>query len=148
MMLLTSRPCPMTATLNTIQTSRLQGRAANRSRMPLRVRAGAEKQADKQAEQPEQGNAPGGQGAIEGQKSQPRGAKASNEQGGQPKGPKRGSRVKILRPESFWYRDTGKVVSVDQSGIRYPVVVRFDSVNYAGVSTNNYAIEEVEQVTS
>ena len=31
-----------------------------------------------------------------------------------------------------------------QTGIRYPVVVRFDKVNYAGVSTNNYALDEVE----
>ena len=31
-----------------------------------------------------------------------------------------------------------------QRGIRYPVVVRFEKVNYAGVSTNNYAIDEVE----
>ena len=31
-----------------------------------------------------------------------------------------------------------------QSGIRYPVVVRFPTVNYAGVSTNNYALDEVE----
>ena len=33
-----------------------------------------------------------------------------------------------------------------QSGIRYPVVVRFSTVNYAGVSTNNYGLEEVEQL--
>jgi photosystem I subunit 4 len=59
-------------------------------------------------------------------------------------GPKRGTNVRILRPESFWYREVGKVVSVDQSGILYPVVVRFGSVNYAGVSTNNYGLNEVE----
>ena len=33
-----------------------------------------------------------------------------------------------------------------QSGIRYPVVVRFSTVNYAGVSTNNYSVDEVEQL--
>jgi len=61
-------------------------------------------------------------------------------------GPPRGATVKITRPESYWFNDTGKVVSVDQSGIRYPVVVRFEKCNYAGVTTNNYALDEVEVV--
>eukprot|EP01023_Acetabularia_acetabulum_P058400 TRINITY_DN689_c1_g1_i1.p2 TRINITY_DN689_c1_g1~~TRINITY_DN689_c1_g1_i1.p2 ORF type:complete len:143 (-),score=30.02 TRINITY_DN689_c1_g1_i1:147-524(-) len=63
-----------------------------------------------------------------------------------PVGPPKGCQVKIMRPESYWYRQCGKVVAVDQSGIRFPVTVRFTNVNYAGVSTNNFGLEEVEQV--
>ena len=58
----------------------------------------------------------------------------------------RGSRVRILRQESYWFQDTGLVASIDSSGSRYPVIVRFNNVNYAGVNTNNFAETELIEV--
>ncbi len=58
----------------------------------------------------------------------------------------RGSKVRILRKESYWFQDTGIVASVDQSGIRYPVIVRFNNINYAGVNTNNFSVDEVLEI--
>lgn len=55
--------------------------------------------------------------------------------------------MRILRPESFWHKLTGKVVNTDQKeGIKYPVTVRFEIENYYGISTSNYAIWEVEEI--
>nr|YP_010619929.1 photosystem I reaction center subunit IV [Symphyocladia marchantioides]WAX03942.1 photosystem I reaction center subunit IV [Symphyocladia marchantioides] len=50
----------------------------------------------------------------------------------------KGKQVKVLRKESYWYKDSGIIVKVDK-GIKYPVLVRFSKCTYSGVNTNNFA---------
>eukprot|EP00971_Amphidinium_carterae_P142079 2814118-Amphidinium_carterae.1 len=62
-------------------------------------------------------------------------------------GPKKGSQVRILRPESYWFQQRGTVVNVNQkTNIKYPVTVKFDFVNYANVNTNGFALWEVDEL--
>ena len=66
----------------------------------------------------------------------------------------RGDIVRIKRPESYWFNQTGKIASIDKSDppIKYPITVRFDKVDYkvysgqeGGLNTNNFAEYELEK---
>ena len=59
----------------------------------------------------------------------------------------KGSKVRILRKESYWFNKIGTVVSVEKSNvIRYPIVIRFESVNYSGTNTNNFSLAELAEI--
>ena len=58
----------------------------------------------------------------------------------------RGSKVRILRKESYWFNQIGTIATIDQCGIKYPALVRFENVNYAGTNSNNFALDELKEV--
>nr|YP_009510715.1 photosystem I reaction center subunit IV [Gracilaria ferox]AXI96388.1 photosystem I reaction center subunit IV [Gracilaria ferox]UAD85872.1 photosystem I reaction center subunit IV [Gracilaria ferox] len=60
---------------------------------------------------------------------------------------KKGSVVKILRKESYWYQDVGTVAKVEKD-IKYSVLVRFIKETYSGVNSNNFAESELLLVNS
>ena len=55
---------------------------------------------------------------------------------------KKGSKVKVLRKESYWYQDIGTVFKVEEK-IKYPVAVRFSRQSYNGVKINNFSENEL-----
>lgn len=55
---------------------------------------------------------------------------------------KKGSKVKILRKESYWYQDIGTVFKIEASG-KYPVAVRFTRQAYNNVNINNFSENEM-----
>lgn len=58
----------------------------------------------------------------------------------------KGCKVKVLREESYWYKDCGTIVKVDK-GIKYNVLVRFTKTTYSGVNTNSFAESELVVVS-
>jgi photosystem I subunit 4 len=57
----------------------------------------------------------------------------------------KGSKVKNLRKESYWYNETGIIVTIDKTGIKYPALVRFTKVNYSGTNSTNFSLDELEE---
>nr|UAD87885.1 photosystem I reaction center subunit IV [Gracilaria textorii] len=60
---------------------------------------------------------------------------------------KKGSVVKVLRKESYWYQDIGTVAKVEKD-IKYSVLVRFIRETYSGVNSNNFSEGELLLVKS
>lgn len=58
----------------------------------------------------------------------------------------KGSKVRVLREESYWFNEVGTILNIDKGGIRYPAAVRFTKVNYSGTNTNNFSLDELVEV--
>jgi photosystem I subunit 4 len=63
-----------------------------------------------------------------------------------------GSKVRVVKVDSFWYADVGDVVYVDRSGILYPelIIVRFENVGQSSGSNGEYdtfSPDDLEEVS-
>ena len=58
---------------------------------------------------------------------------------------KSGSSVKILKKESYWYNETGKIASIEESStVLYGINVWFEKTNYNGVNTANFCPSDLK----
>lgn len=58
----------------------------------------------------------------------------------------KGSKVRLLRKESYWFNEVGTIVTIDKGTVRYPALVRFSKVNYSGTNSSNFALDELIEV--
>ena len=64
----------------------------------------------------------------------------------------RKDKVRILRPESYWFNQIGEIVSIDKSpNMRYPVTVKFVKCDFkafsgvdGGANTSMFSMNEIE----
>tara|TARA_Y100001968_G_C18931008_1_gene514249 strand:+ start:134 stop:418 length:285 start_codon:yes stop_codon:yes gene_type:complete len=68
----------------------------------------------------------------------------------------RKDKVRILRPESYWFNQIGEIVSIDKSpNMRYPVTVKFVKCDFkafsgvdGGANTSMFAMSEIEAASN
>ena len=68
----------------------------------------------------------------------------------------RKDKVRILRPESYWFNQIGEIVSIDKSpAMRYPVTVKFEKCDFkafsgvdGGANTSQFSVKELEAAAS
>ena len=68
----------------------------------------------------------------------------------------RKDKVRILRPESYWFNQIGEIVSIDKSpAMRYPVTVKFEKCDFkafsgvdGGANTSQFSVKELEAASS
>ena len=68
----------------------------------------------------------------------------------------RKDKVRILRPESYWFNQIGEIVSIDKSpAMRYPITVKFEKCDFkafsgvdGGANTSQFSMKEIEAAKS
>lgn len=60
----------------------------------------------------------------------------------------RGAKVRVIRKSSYWFNQIGTVITAESENreLYYGISVRFDNVNYSGLTSNNYCLEDLELV--